>query len=103
MVGWANGEPNAPFAALWESGAHVSRVILTADALQLGDPSATEHPLHGETFTSDLSDALTDILADLTTLFAALSLGAPSAIVSIGKCEAQIAAKAYLSTKVTTS
>ena len=96
VVGWANGEPNAPFAALWEPGASVVKVIVNGDSIKLGDSSATQHVMHGEAFTSDLGDALADILVDLGSL-----LGFPSSALSIAKLTGRIATGSYLSTKVT--
>ena len=78
-------------------------VTTTAKAIKQGDSSASQHVMHGEAFTSDLNQAVQDILADLTTAFTALGLGAPTSTASIGTLVAGIAAGTYLSTKVTAS
>jgi hypothetical protein len=76
-------------------------VTTTAKSIKQGDSSASQHVMHGEAFTGDLNDVMTDVLADLTEVFTTLSLGAPSSTASIGKLLGNIAAGAYLATKVT--
>ena len=101
VVGWANGEPNAPFAALWEPGAKVAKLILSGDSTQLGDASATQHVMHGEDTSSDLATVLAKISADLVAVFAAASAGTPTSTEDVAAMAGKLSAGFYLSPKVT--
>jgi len=103
VVGWANGEPDAPFAALWEPGAGVTRLIVNGASIQLGDSSASQHPFHGEDLSADLANVLGKMSVDLGTVFAAASAGAPISTADAGAMVAKLKAGEYLSTKVTTT
>ena len=80
-------------------------VTVEGKAIKLGDAGASQHVMHGENFTSDLSDTLGDIQADLNLSFKMLGLTPPGPVsnVSITKMLVNIASGTYLSPKVTTS
>ena len=103
VVGWANGEPDAPFAALWEPGASVTKLIVNGVAIQLGDSSASQHPFHGEDLSTDLAKVLAEISADLVAVFAAASAGTPTSTADVAQMVRKLEAGLYLSTKVTTT
>ena len=73
---------------------------VTAKTVKLGDSQASQHVMHAELFTADLTSALSDILSDLTTVFSAVGLGPPQSTDSIGTVVAGITAGIYRSTKV---
>ena len=75
--------------------------FITKAETKLGDENASEHVMHGESFTGDLNDAMTDILGDLAEVFWTFSLGTPMSKTSIETLLGNIAAGTYLSTKVT--
>lgn len=90
VVGWANGQPNVPFAALWEPRAEVLRLILSGTSIEMG--GAGEAAVKGTTQA-----------AELATLIASLG----SAMFSLGQLDASIACATFvgkltsmLSTKV---
>ena len=103
VVGWANGEPDAPFAALWEPGATVTKLIINGASIQLGGSSASKHPFHGEDLSLDLAKVLVEISADLVTVFAAASAGTPTSTADVATIVTKLGAGFYLSTKVTTT
>jgi hypothetical protein len=78
-------------------------IAIQAPRVALGDKDATESAMLGDSFTGDLSDPMTDILSDLATLFAALSLGVPTSTTSIGTLSAGLSSRAYQSSKVKVS
>ena len=78
-----------------------AQTFITKAETKLGDENASEHVMHGESFTGDLNDVMTDVLVDLTEVFAVLSLGDPVSTTSIGTLLGNIAAGVYLATKVT--
>jgi hypothetical protein len=39
IVGWEDGDPTAPFAALWQPGAHVDKLVLSGDHIEVGGSS----------------------------------------------------------------
>ena len=102
VVGWANGEPNAPFAALWEAGADVLQLIVDATAIKLGGTSAIQHVVLGEVFMANLAAALTTILADLTVVFPLVGItSVPTSTPTISAMLSAIGVATYLSPKVT--
>jgi len=70
---------------------------------KLGDENASQHVMHGELFTTDLSAALTAILADLVLAFTMLGLTppGPTSTDPVTQVLTGIASGTYLATKVT--
>jgi hypothetical protein len=78
-------------------------VTTTAKAIKQGDSSASEHVMHGEAFTGDLKQAMSDIANDIAAAWTATGLSPPPppSMASIEILLAGITAGKYLSTKVT--
>lgn len=69
QVGWDDGKPDRPFAALWSSDARALRVVLPADvSVELGTEGALEPAVKGTSYSVVLGSALTAIAAALTKL-----------------------------------
>ena len=66
VVGWANGQPDAPFAALWEPGADVVRLILSGTSIEIGGTG--EAAVNGTTQASELGKVITSIGSALLSL-----------------------------------
>ena len=100
QVGWEDGEPDKPFAGLWDAEASVEKVSIVADELLLGGRSASEQLVFGTTFK-----------AALDALAAALSAALSSAVttdsgVAVAACNLLLSALPnvpYLSSKVRTT
>ena len=68
QIGWDDGKPHQPFAALWSADASAVRVVISATALELGVDGATEPAVHGLAQMQQLVSAFTAIATGLTSL-----------------------------------
>ena len=68
QIGWDDGKPNQPFAALWSTDASAIRIVIPATALELGIDGATEPAVYGLAQMQQLVSAFTAIAAALTSL-----------------------------------
>lgn len=42
LLGWDNGDPSAPFASLWDGGESVTKLVLKATTVYLGDEAGAD-------------------------------------------------------------
>jgi hypothetical protein len=82
---------------VWAPGLPIE---IECDDIKLGSHTATERAMYADAFTSDISKAMTKVLADLTTAFTALSLGVPTSTADLTALLAGISASKYQSPKV---
>jgi len=110
LIGWDDGQPNKPFAALWNRDTHAVRVSLVADQLNLGSRTATEAFIHGTSYRAaedklfaGLQQAFS-LLAPLCSPvgpFGPLGPGVAQAIAALTAFQAQAAASGgFLSPQV---
>jgi hypothetical protein len=109
LIGWDDGRPHQPFAALWNRDTHVEKISLVADDISLTKRGATEAFVCGTSYRAAEDAMLTKLLAAFTALSAACT-GGPLGPLKPGMQLAQTAvqdftiaaasAGGYLSTKV---
>jgi hypothetical protein len=68
QVGWDDGRPDRPFAALWSSDASAVRVVLACPSLELGAEQPTDFAVKGTSQLIQLTSAFTAIATGLTGL-----------------------------------
>lgn len=66
LVGWADGDPTKPFAAIWDTDPKAVRVIVTSDRVDLGGSDAGEALVMGTTFM-EAQDVFLSALMIFTT------------------------------------
>jgi hypothetical protein len=71
LVGWDDGRPDHPFAALWNRDSHALKVSFNADRLNLGDRSATEAYVLGTSYRGDEDTMLQRLQRGLTAMHGA--------------------------------
>jgi len=74
LVGWDNGRPDKPFAALWNRDVRVLKVSLVADLIKLGSRDAAEAFVLGTSYR----DAEDTMLSELLEAFAAMAAACTS-------------------------
>jgi hypothetical protein len=67
-VGFDDGRPDRPYAALWSVDASAVRVVLSATSLELGGANPTNAAVLGTAHFADLITVMTAIGGALTTL-----------------------------------
>ena len=75
LVGWDNGRPDKPFAALWGPGVHVVKVSFVADQIKLGSRDAHEAFVLGTSYRAAEDAMLAGLQAAFSALAAACSAG----------------------------
>lgn len=73
LVGWDDGRPDHPFAALWTQGTVVKKISLVSPDLRLGGRDAIEAVLLGTSYREAEDTMLADLQAGIATLVAAAS------------------------------
>jgi hypothetical protein len=68
QIGWDDGKPNQPFAALWSADATAIRVVIPATMLELGQENAANFAVKGTAQLAQLSAAFTAISTALFKL-----------------------------------
>ena len=68
QIGWDDGRPDHPFAALWSADATALRVIIPATMLELGVENAPDFAVKGTSQIAQLAAAFTAIATALTQL-----------------------------------
>jgi hypothetical protein len=68
QIGWDDGRPDRPFAALWSTDASAVKVTLAATTLELGAAGATEAAVLGTNLTNQLASLATSIGSAMTSL-----------------------------------
>ena len=68
QIGWDDGKPDKPFAALWSTDAHAVKVILPSDLLQLGGASAVEQLVYGNTWKITFDVLMTLLLSAMASV-----------------------------------
>lgn len=92
QIGWDDGRPDRPFAALWSSDASALRVVIPAISIELGTENAPDFAVRG-------TAQLTTLLSAFGTIAGALTaLGKVSEAANLTATSAQLATT--LSTKV---
>jgi hypothetical protein len=111
LVGWDDGRPDRPFAALWRPGTKVHKISHVCPDLRLGGRDAHEHLVQGDSYRR----AEDQMLAGLLTGLSAMSLAAQGPLTGlqpgITAClqavtqfqAAAAAARGFLSPEVTTT
>jgi hypothetical protein len=68
QIGWDDGRPDRPFAALWSAEASAMRVVIIAPSLELGSEQPMDFAVKGTTQTQTLVAAFTAIATGLAGL-----------------------------------
>jgi hypothetical protein len=68
QIGWDDGKPHQPFAALWSTDASAVRVVIPATSLELGAEDLTDFVILGTTHFENLATCMTTLGAALTKL-----------------------------------
>jgi hypothetical protein len=110
LIGWDDGRPHQPFAALWTKGTVVERVSVVAGSISLGKRGATEAFVLGTSYRAAEDALFAGLQAAFQTLAPAcspvgplgpLGPGVAQAIAALAAFRAQaVAAGGYLSPKV---
>lgn len=96
LVGWDDGQPNKPFAALWNRDTAVNKVSLVADQISLTKRGATEAFVRG-TSKRTAEDAMLSGLAQGLTALASASAAGPLGPLQPGFQRALAAVQTYIS------
>lgn len=67
LLGFVNGDPTQPYAALWES-ASVTELVLNGTTVKVGADDATEAAIHGDALKSYLDTLVTSLTTFATGL-----------------------------------
>jgi hypothetical protein len=110
LVGWDDGRPDRPFAALWNRDTHVLKMSLVNDELHLGGRDAVEALVHGTSYRQSEDDLFSGLLSGLSALATAsqgpympLLPGFTTCVKSLTQfIAAAAAARGFLSPSVTT-
>ena len=86
LVGWDDGRPDRPFAALWKRDSHALKVSLVADRLNLGDRTAAEAFVHGTSYRAAEDTLLAGLQAGLTAMQSATLYSNAPLAAGIGIC-----------------
>lgn len=68
QIGWDDGRPDRPFAALWSSDARATRIVIPSPNLELGSENPPDFALKGTAAVSEIAGALNEIAGALFTL-----------------------------------
>jgi hypothetical protein len=68
QIGWDDGRPDRPFAALWSADASALRLVLDCPSLELGAEQPTDFAVKGTSQLQQLVTALTACAAGFTLL-----------------------------------
>jgi hypothetical protein len=68
QIGWDDGKPTQPFAALWSADATAVRVVIPATMIELGQENAPDFAVKGTAQLAQLSAAFAAISAALFKL-----------------------------------
>jgi len=68
QVGWDDGRPDRPFAALWSAEASALRVCIVSPSVEIGTANPTDFAVLGTSQLEQLSSAFTTIAGALTGL-----------------------------------
>jgi hypothetical protein len=101
LVGWDDGRPDRPFAALWTTGILPSKVSIQGEDIRLGSSGASHRVMKGDVYQK----ALNEFLAKFQSYISAIkSIADPSglATATMTAGTATLAASAYLSEVVKT-
>ena len=99
QVGWDDGKPDRPFAALWSTDATAIRVVIPATALELGSENPVDFAMLGTTFQLSLTAFLGILTAYVTAIQAVADptkVATPPMLAGI----TALAATPYLSSRV---
>jgi hypothetical protein len=108
-VGWDDGRPDKPFAALWNGETHVIKLTLVADQIKLGSRTASEAMIRGTSYRAAEDSLFGQLQAALAAMAAAciagpltpLQPGLQTAILALQQfLTGSSAAGGYLSPKV---
>jgi len=86
LVGWDDGRPDHPFAALWTAGVHALKVELVADRINLGSRGAVEAYVLGTSYRAAEDALLSGLQAGLTALQGAALYSDAALVPGIATC-----------------
>lgn len=75
LVGWDNGRPDKPFAALWNRDTHVVKLSLVADDISLTQRGATQAFVRGTDYRAAEDQLLSGLQRAFVSLAAACTPG----------------------------
>jgi hypothetical protein len=92
QIGWDDGRPDRPFAALWSADASALRVVLSAVSLELGSSNPTDSAIKGTMHFAHLATAFGAIATGLAATAAGLTkAGQPDAASAVTGAAAALA------------
>jgi hypothetical protein len=68
QVGWDDGKPFAPYAALWSADANAVKVVLAASSLMLGGDGATQRLVYGDTWKLTFDTLMTLLTSAMSSV-----------------------------------
>ena len=111
LVGWDDGRPDRPFAALWGPDTRVKQISIVCSDLRLGGRGAREHLVQGDSYRQAEDQMLAGLQAGFSALVSAaqgpympLMPGLAACLQAIVVFQASaVAARGYLSPEVATT
>ena len=111
LIGWDDGRPDRPFAALWTAGTKVKKASIVCPDLRLGGRGAHEHLIYGDSYRQAEDALLAGLQAGVSALQSAaqgpympLMPGVMTCLQAITTFQAAAAAaRGFLSDEVTTT
>jgi hypothetical protein len=94
LIGWDDGRPHQPFAALWNRDIHVERLSLPADQISLTQRGATEQFVRGSSYRASEDTLIDDLLGAFGAMVSSCSSG-PLAPLQPGMVRAQASLTAF--------
>jgi hypothetical protein len=78
QIGWDDGRPDRPFAALWSADASAVKVSLVTDDLRLGSDGATEPAVLGNQWRTLMNTVLTALATHTHLVSGAVAAPSPN-------------------------
>lgn len=80
QIGWDDGRPDRPFAALWSTDAAAMKVSIVADVVNLGSDGATEPAVLGNQWRTLMNTVLTLLATHTHPVSGALAAPSPNLV-----------------------